>query len=93
MMGRATLKAVHGKENTETNRWAAYIYMQWEIKTCCIDADSASYFSFTEGGPIKQNLAYFWYKGLHIDVTCVGDVNNMGRVRKSGSNVMVFFSQ
>ena len=50
---------------------------------------TASYFSFTEGGgPIKQHLAYLWYIGLHVDVTCVGYVNDMGRVRKGGSNVM-----
>ena len=81
-MGKKTQKQTDGQR----------IYMQWEIKTCCINADSASYFSFTEGGgPIKQNLAYLWYIGLDVDVTCVGDVNEMGRVRKSGSNVMFLF--
>ena len=39
-MGKKTQKQIDGQ----------CIYMQWEIKTCCINADSASYFSFTEGG-------------------------------------------
>ena len=54
-----------------------------------IHDDSASYFSFTGGGvPIKQNPAYLRY----VDVKCVGDVNKMGQVRKSGSNIMFLFS-
>ena len=66
--------------------------MQWEMKTCCVDADSASYISFTERGSNKTKSGIFVvYTGLHVDVKCVGDVNEMGRVRTSGINVMFLF--
>ena len=44
--------------------------------------------------PLAMNTQQL-YIGLHVDVTCVGDANDKGRVRKSGSNVMFwgFFSQ
>ena len=40
--------------------------------------------------PLTMNTQQL-YIGLHVDVTCVGYVNDKGRVRKSGSNVMFCF--